>query len=365
MKIGFFDFTREISAIGQDVQDAVNKVICSGRYILGKQLQGFEDKFACFCSVGRAVGVASGTDAIFLGLKALGVGPGDEVITTAHTFAATGLAILYTGAKPVFVDIEKDSYLIDVTLIEKAVTAKTKAIIPVHLYGLCADMDPIMDMAAFHGLSVLEDACQAHGAFYKDRPAGSIGHIGAFSFYPTKNLGAYGDAGAIVTNDSDLYERLTLLRNYGQVDKYHHEAAGYNSRLDEIQAAILSVKLDHLKDWVKKRQEIASRYNEGLGELDLVRQKVQPGCTHAYHLYVLACHDRDGLQAFLKERGIDTLIHYPVPLHRQKAFFGMYVSGVLPDTELRAGQVLSLPMHPWLQDHEIDYVIDCIREFLA
>jgi len=360
MDIDFFDLKREIAAEGALLRAALEKVLNSGRYILGEEGARFEDRFAGVCGCRHAVGVASGTDALFLVLKAWGVGRGDEVITVANTFAATALAIAYTGATPVFVDIAPDSHLIDPERIEAAITERTKAIIPVHLYGQCADMEAIMDIAGRHGLSVLEDACQAHGALYRGRTAGSLGHAAAFSFYPTKNLGAYGDAGAVTTNDDDLHERLRLLRNYGQTDRYHHALKGYNSRLDELQAALLNAKLTRFMDWTARRRVIAGRYDERLAGINLIPASLKEGSTHVYHQYVITVTDRDALQEHLKARGIATLIHYPVPLHKQAAFADARSAGELRETELRATQILSLPIHPWLEDQEVDYIIETI-----
>ena len=363
MVIDFFDFKREIAAVGGELQAALNTVLRSGRYILGEEGTRFEEGFASVCGCRHALGVASGTDALFLVLKAFGVGQGDEVITVANTFAATALAIAYTGAKPVFVDIAPKSHLIDPEGIAAAITPKTKAIIPVHLYGQCADMDAIMEVAAKHGLVVLEDACQAHGALYQGRPAGGLGHAAAFSFYPTKNLGAYGDAGAITTNDADLDLKLRLLHNYGQSDRYHHVLKGYNSRLDELQAALLNVKLARFMDWTARRQALARRYDEHLEGVNLIPVTIKQGSTHVYHQYVIAVHDRDALQAHLSGKGIATLIHYPVPLHKQAAFGDARVAFDLRQTELRASQILSLPIHPWLTDQEVDYIIDAVQAF--
>jgi dTDP-4-amino-4,6-dideoxygalactose transaminase len=363
MKIPFFDFSREISSLGPEIRGAMDRVMAAGRFILGEEGIAFEREFARACSCDHAVGVASGTDALFLALKAFGVGEGDEVITVSHTFAATALAIRYTGAEPVFIDIGARSFHLDPDLIEDAITPKTRAIIPVHLYGMCADMPRIMEIARARGLLVLEDACQAHTAICRGKTAGSLGDAAAFSFYPTKNLGAYGDGGMITTNDPLLREKLLLLRNYGQRDKYHHETLGYNSRLDEVQAAVLRAKLVHLPAWTKRRMEIAGQYDAGIGDINLLRLCPGEGSTHVYHLYVIAVEDRDGLRSFLEARGIGTLIHYPVPVHMQEAFAGARVSGELRNTGLRAGQVLSLPMHPWMTDDEVVYVIETVREF--
>lgn len=363
MIIDFFDFKREIESIGPEMRSAIERVLASGRFILGEEVVRFEEAFARLCGCRHGIGVASGTDALFLALKALGIGAGDEVITVANTFAATALAIAYTGATPVFVDIASDTHLIDPKAMAEAISQKTKAVIPVHLYGQCADMDAIMTIAGEHGLKVIEDACQAHGALYKGRPAGSLGHAAAFSFYPTKNLGAYGDAGMLTTNDAALNDQLRLLRNYGQTDRYHHIVKGYNSRLDELQAALLNAKLKHFETWTQRRQAIARRYDETLAGINLIPTKLEQGSTHVHHQYVIAVRNRDGLQAYLKEHGVATLIHYPVPLHRQAAFAEARVAGDLRQTELRASQILSLPIHPWLSDAEVGYIITSILAF--
>lgn len=365
MKIPFFDFSRETGFLESEIRDSIDRVMASGRFILGDECAAFEKEFARICSCGHAVGVASGTDALFLTLKALGIGEGDEVITVSHTFAATGLAVLYTGARPVFVDIAAGSYHLDADLLEQAVTERTRAVIPVHLYGMCADMTRIMEVARARRIAVVEDACQAHGALHRGRPAGSFGDAAAFSFYPTKNLGAYGDGGMVTTNDPEIAEKLLLLRNYGQRDKYRHESPGYNSRLDEIQAAILRTKLKYLPEWTRRRQQIARMYDQGLGDINLLAQSPEKGSTHVYHLYVIAVRGRDGLRSFLEDRGIQTLVHYPIPLHRQSAFQDAMVSGSLGRTEEAAGRILSLPMYPWLSDSEVERIVGAVREFAS
>jgi len=362
MQIPFYDFSRETSEIGPNIHAALERVISSGAFIMGDELKSFETEFAQSCACTYGVGVASGTDALFLALTAFGIGTGDEVITVSNTFAATVLAILYTGATPVLVDIEETSHLIDVARVEQAVTEKTKAIIPVHLFGTCAEMDGIMEIARRHSLFVLEDACQAHGALYRGRPAGSLGDAAAFSFYPTKNLGAYGDGGLITTKSRDLYEKLLLLRNYGQKDRYRHLMIGYNSRLDEIQAAFLREKLPHLEEWVDKRQKAARVYDEGLGEINLIKPDLAEGSTHAYYLYVLSVDDRDLLRDHLSSKGVQTLIHYPVPIHKQQAFKKVRIHDDLRNAEKRSSQIVSLPLHPWIREDEMSYVIESIRE---
>ncbi len=362
MQIPFYDFSRETSEIGSSIHAALERVMSSGVFIMGNELKSFEKCFAESCNCTYGVGVATGTDALFLALTAMGIGKGDEVITVSNTFAATVLAVLYTGATPVLVDIEGASHLIDAARVERAVTERTKAIIPVHLFGACAEMDKITEIARSRGLFVLEDACQAHGALYKGRPAGSLGDAAAFSFYPTKNLGAYGDGGMVTTNRRDLYEKLLLLRNYGQKDRYQHMLIGYNSRLDEIQAAFLREKLPRLKEWVDRRQKAAQAYDRGIGRINLIKPDLAEGSTHAYYLYVLSVEDRDCLREHLSSRGIQTLIHYPVPIHKQEAFKSLRIQGDLSNTERRSTQIVSLPLHPWIREDEIAYVIESIRE---
>ena len=361
MQINFFDFEQEIQILGPKIEETVMRVIRSGRYILGPELAAFEHEFAISIGAKHAIGVANGTDALMLALKAAGIGPGDEVITVANTFAATALAIAYTGATPVFVDIK--GHLMDPAQLEAALSPQTRAIIPVHLYGQCAEMETIKDFAKRHELFVLEDACQAHGAMYRGQPAGTIGQAGAFSFYPTKNLGAYGDAGMIVTNDHELADKLRLLRNYGQLDRYHYALQGFNSRMDEIQAAILRLKLNSLIEMNGRRRDIGEYYAKALAEFELAPTELLEGSTHVYHLYVAALPERDRLREHLKERGVETLIHYPVPLHLQPSFSSARCVGDLPVTMERAGQIVSLPLSPWMSNEAVDYVIAAVRDF--
>jgi dTDP-4-amino-4,6-dideoxygalactose transaminase len=363
LSIKFFDFSKETNQIGEEVTSAVRKVIDSGRFILGPELESFEKEFAVFCSVKHAVGVASGTDALFLCLKAIGIGDGDEIITVSNTFAATALAICYTGARPVFVDIKDDGCLMDPEKIEAAVTDRTKAIIPVHLYGQCADMDMIMSVAKRYKLFVLEDSCQAHGALYRGRKSGSLGDAAAFSFYPTKNIGAYGDAGMITTNDSGLFEKLRLYRNYGQTDRYSYTLKGYNSRLDEIQASILRIKLKHISDWNRRRQKIAGIYDSELKEINKLSSGLAQGSTHVYHLYVIAVDGRDSLQSYLKKNGIETLIHYPVPLHEQQIFNNITLPATLPNTEKQCREILSLPLYPGMAEENVEKVCEAVKKW--
>lgn len=361
--IPFVDLRREYQEIKEEINQAIQRVLESGWFILGEELKAFEKEFAEYLGVKHAVGVNSGSDALYLAIKALGIGNGDEVITVSHTFISTVDAITRNGAKPVFVDIDPETYTIDVNQIEEKITERTKAILPVHLYGHPADMDPIMEIAEKYDLYVIEDASQAHGAEYKGRKVGNIGHVGCFSFYPTKNLGAYGDAGAVVTNDVELAEKLRLLRNYGSPKKYHHDFIGVNSRLDEIQAAVLRVKLRHLDEWNEKRRKIAEEYNELLRDFDDVITPVEKEwAKHVYHLYVIRHKERDKLQQYLLENGVRTQIHYPIPVHKQKAYTAFRTSS-LPITERISNETLSLPMHPWLRIDEIEKICYLIKRF--
>jgi len=338
-------------------------VLSSGQFILGPELERFERDLEAYLSAGYVVGCASGTEAIYLALAAAGVGPGDEVIVVAHTAVPTISAISMTGAEPVFVDINASTYVMDVEEVETRITEKTRAIVPVHLYGQVVDMDRLLSIADRHHIPVIEDVAQATGATYKDKKAGTIGAYGAFSFYPSKNLGAFGDGGAVCTNSREGYERLVRLRNYGQSKRYHHESKGINSRLDEIQAAILSAQLPFLDQWNQRRREIAQRYTQGLKAVAVTPAEADYG-HHVYHLYVIQAANRDALQEFLLDRGIQTLIHYPIPAHLQNAYsYRGYKPGDLPTTEHVARRIISLPMFPELTDKEIDLVIEGIREF--
>jgi dTDP-4-amino-4,6-dideoxygalactose transaminase len=338
----------------------------SNSYILGEEVELFEQEFAAYCGVSHAVGVDSGTSALELLVRAYGIGPGDEVITAANTFVATTFAISYTGARPVLVDIDPCTFTVDIAQVQEAITPRTRAIIPVHLYGQPADMDPIMALARQHNLIVIEDACQAHGARYKGRRVGSLGHAAAFSFYPAKNLGAFGDGGMVVTNDPDIAETVRKLRNYGQSAKYHHELLGYNRRLDTLQAAVLRVKLKYLDEWNAARRAHARLYQQLLGG-NGIRLPVEANYAEpVWHLYVIRTVARDRLQAHLKERRIGTGIHYPIPIHLQPAYRDLnYGVGDFPVTEHCAGELLSLPMYAELMPEQIAYVASSIKEFLA
>ena len=361
--IPFIDLRREYQEIKNEIYQAIQRVLESGWFILGEELKRFEEEFAEYIGVKYGIGVNSGSDALYLAIKVLGIGRGDEVITVSHTFISTVDAIVRNGAKPVFVDIDPGTYTIDVSKIEEKITERTKAIIPVHLYGHPADMDPIMEIAEKYGLYVIEDACQAHGAEYKGRKVGSIGHIGCFSFYPVKNLGAYGDAGMVVTNNEELAEKLRTIRNYGSSKKYHHDFVGVNSRLDEIQAAVLRVKLRHLDEWNEKRRKIAKLYNELLENTEIITPIEKEWAKHVYHLYVIRHKERDKLQKYLKENGIKTQIHYPVPVHKQRAYLDLGINEYLLITERICNEILSLPMYPWFEEGEIEYISEIIRKF--
>jgi len=361
--IPLVDLKAETEAIAEEIAQAIQRVVKSGWFILGEEVERFEAEFSKYVGTKYAIGVNSGSDALLLALQALGIGAGDEVITVSHTFISTADAIARNGAKPVFVDINADTYCIDAAKIEARITNKTKAIIPVHLYGHPADMDAIMEIARRYSLYVVEDACQAHGAEYKGKKAGSIGDVGCFSFYPIKNLGAYGDGGMVVTNDAELAKKLRMLRNYGQPEKYHHDFIGVNSRLDEMQAAILRVKLRHLDGWNERRRIAAKAYNKLLAKSNAVIPVEKRYAKHVYHLYVIRCRERENLQHHLLENGIQTQIHYPIPVHKQKAYLSLAANTNLPVTERICQEIISLPMHPFLRDDEISAIAECVRRY--
>lgn len=359
--VPFVDLGAEHDRIRDELDDAVRTVLDSGQFVLGPELAAFEQEFAAYCGVAHCVGVGSGTDALILALRACDVGPGDEVITPSFTFMAGPLAIAAVGAVPVFVDVEEDTGTLDVNLVEEAVTARTRAIVPVHLYGRCADLSRLAALATERDLLLIEDAAQAHGARSSGRAVGAVGHLGCFSFYPSKNLGAWGDGGAVVTNDPNLAQRLRLLRNYGQTQKYRHEVLGTNSRLDELQAAILRKKLPHLEAWNKARRSAAKGY-AALLDPRIPLPFPDDEAEHVFHLYVVRAGRRDALRRFLAERGVQTGIHYPVPVHRQPAFLDVpQVAGELPVTDQLAREVLSLPMFPAITTEQLRYVADCVR----
>jgi len=362
-KIQFVDLVAQYQQIKPEVDAAMAKVCSRGDFILGEDVKLFEQEFAAFCKVPHCVAVANGTEALKLALLACGVGPGDEVITCTHTFIATVFAIHQAGAKPVLVDCDPQTYTIDIAQVERAITPRTKAIIPVHLYGQPADMDPILAVARKHKLYVIEDACQAHGAEYKVRRCGSMGDIAAFSFYPGKNLGAYGDGGAVTTTRADLAERVSLLRNHGQKVKYEHIVKGFNSRLDTLQAVVLRIKLRHLEQWNEARRRAAAKYDRLLAGTRLVTPKVAPYAKPVFHLYVVQVPDRKKQQAAFDAANISHGIHYPIPVHLQPAFAELgYKLGSFPVTEALVSKIISLPMFPELTDSQIERVVGaCLK----
>ncbi len=370
--VPFFDLIRQHKTIENEILSATQKVYEKGRFILGEEVSAFEKEFSQYCGVRYGVGVGSGTDALYLALKALGIGEGDEVVTAANSFIATALAISITGARPVFADIDPRSYTMDPNSLELILKRKKankrgrkiRAILPVHLFGHPADMDAIMEIANRYDLVVLEDACQAHGAKYGGRKAGSLGTMGCFSFYPTKNLGGYGDGGMVVTDHQEYDRKLRLLRCYGERKKYEHILKGHNSRLDEIQAAILRVKLKHLNQWNEERRGKAKLYTERLSPLEVDCPSEKKGVRHVYHLYTIKTKKRDALQAFLKKRGIETLIHYPVPIPLEKAYREMgYRRGDFPLACQWSRKILSLPFFPEMKESEMEEVAEGIRDF--
>jgi dTDP-4-amino-4,6-dideoxygalactose transaminase len=364
--VPFVDLQAQYPTIAPEINAAVASVIQSADFILGREVNLFEEEFAEYCEVKHAVGVDSGTSALELALRAYDIGPGDEVITAANTFIASALAISHTGAKPVLVDIDPYTYTIDVAGIAKAITARTKAILPVHLYGHPAHMDPIRQLAEKYGLIVIEDACQAHGARYKGKRAGSLGHAAAFSFYPGKNLGAFGDGGMVVTDDRNIAKRLEMLRNYGQKEKYHHQFRGYNRRLDTLQAAILRVKLKYLEKWNAARRWNAKLYQEALEGTGLITPQEAAGAESVWHLYVIRTENRDMLRENLVSRCISPGIHYPIPIHLQPAYKDLgHERGDFPITEGHAQRILSLPMYAELSSEAIQHVARSIRNILS
>ncbi|MGG1596258.1 DegT/DnrJ/EryC1/StrS family aminotransferase [Paenibacillus naphthalenovorans] len=364
-KVPLLDLKAQYDNIKEEIKQAVDDVLESGQYVMGPYVDKFEKAIAEYCGVEYAVGVANGTDALLLTLDALGVGQGDEVITTPYTFFATAEVISQVGATPVFVDIEPDTYNIDVTKIEAAITSKTKAIIPVHLYGLPVNMDEVLRISKDYNLYVIEDACQAIGATYKGKRVGSMGTAGCFSFFPTKNLGGFGDGGIIVTNDAELAKKLRILRVHGSSPKYYHAMIGYNSRLDPIQAAMLQVKLQYIDEWNAKRRELALKYNEAFKDLP-VHVPVQDSAPYlgVYHLYILATEYRDDLLAYLEKNGISSGIYYPVPLHLQKVYRELgFEEGSLPKSEQVSKMTLALPLYPELSEEMQEHIIAVVRAF--
>jgi dTDP-4-amino-4,6-dideoxygalactose transaminase len=363
-QVPFVDLGAQYRNISTEITEAISKVLRESDFILGREVSLFEEEFASFCQAKWAIGVDSGTSALELALRAYEIGPGDEVITAANSFIASALAISHAGAKPVLADVAADTFTMDVAAVEKAITPRTKAIIPVHLYGQPADMDPILQLAQRHRLVVIEDACQAHGARYKGKRTGSLGHAAAFSFYPGKNLGAYGDGGAVVTSDSAVAKRLEMLRNYGQREKYQHMFRGFNRRLDTLQAAVLRIKLKHLDEWNEARRQHAKSYSRQLAQTGIVVPRASAASESVWHLYVIRIDQREALKEHLATRGISVGIHYPIPIHLQPAYRDLgYQQGDFPITEAYARQILSLPMYAELNPEIICRVAETISEF--
>lgn len=362
--IPLVDLTAQYHSIKEEIDAAVHATLESGQFILGPAVAGFEESIAAYLGVEHAIGLASGTDALVLALRALDISAGDEVIIPAYTFFATAGTVMSVGATPVFVDIDPISYQIDVAQIQKRITSKTKVIIPVHLYGHPADMDPILELARAHTLKVIEDNAQAFGSTYRGRKTGTVGDIGCLSFFPTKNLGAFGDGGMVVTNDAALAERMRMLRTHGWKKKYYSEEVGYNSRLDAMQAAILQAKLPHVDGWNEKRREIARRYSDQLAGLGVTIPIECEWARHVFHLYVIRSSKRDELQAFLKQCGIASEVYYPVPPHLSAACHRLgYKEGHFPHAEQASRESLALPLYPELTEAQQDEVIEKVTEF--
>jgi dTDP-4-amino-4,6-dideoxygalactose transaminase len=361
--IPFLDFQAQYNSIKVEINEAIQRVLNRQFFILGPETDAFEQELAEYLEAKHVVTVNSGTDALIMSLRILGIGKGDEVITPVNSFIATTLAITEVGATPIFVDIDPDTYEIDVNQIANKITKKTKAILPVHLYGLMSNIESIVKIAKEYNLFVVEDACQAIGSTYKGKKAGTWGDIGTFSFYPGKNLGAYGDGGAMCTNDKELYEKMKMIRNYGQTQKYHHKTLGYNSRLDEIQAAILRVKLKNIDIWNQQRNEVVSQYKKLLKNIKT--QKIPENYNSNYHIFLIEIDKRDELQKLLDKKGVQTLIHYPIPIHLQECnkYLG-YRKGDFPVAEKTAMKILSLPIYPEVNNTDIKHTAKLINNFL-
>ncbi len=365
-EVPFIDLKAQYQSIQPEVDEAIARVLRRGSFILGQEVTEFEREFANFCDLSFAVGVGSGTEALHLALRACDIGEGDEVIAPSHTAVATIAAIELAGAYPTLVDIDPHTFTLDPKQIQAAITPRTRAILPVHLYGGAADMEPILEIARQNNLLVMEDCAQAHGTLYRGQKVGTWGNIAAFSFYPTKNLGAYGDAGAVVTNDAALAERVRLLRQYGWQTRYISSVKGMNSRLDDLQAAVLRVKLKHLKNWNAHRRELAQHYKKLLADSPLILPAAPENVEHVFHQFVVRHPQRDRLKTHLEERGIQILIHYPLPVHLQPAYADLGLQrGDLPVTEQVARQVLSLPLYPEMSETAVEYVSEAILAFFA
>ena len=363
--IPLVDLKTQYQALKKEIDAAIQEVLDQTNFILGDAVAKFEEKFAKFCDTKYCVGVASGTDALHLALRVLGIGKDAEVIAPANTFVATIFAISYVGAHPVLVDVNPQNFHLDLNKLEEKITAKTKAIIPVHLYGRAVEMEKLMALASKYNLKIIEDACQAHGASWQGKKVGSFGILGCFSFYPGKNLGAYGDGGAIVTSEPELYEKLRMMRNTGSPQKYHHDAIGHNSRLDTLQAAVLNVKLKRLSEWNHQRLKNAKLYNQKLSTIkEVTVPEIPRDGSHVFHLYVIRVSRRDDLLKFLNDRGVGASIHYPLPIYSLKAYPHLGLTGKdFPITEQLSKEILSLPMYAELTEEQIDTIANLIKEF--
>ena len=366
MKVLATDFSKEYAVIKDEIALSFEKVFATGSFILGEEVQSFEKEFSLYCGSLYGIGVNSGTDALYMALLALGIGKGDEVIIPSFTFIATALSVSYTGATPVFIDIEEKTFNMDTCKIEDAITERTKVIIPVHIYGQMANMDNIESIANKYDLCIVDDAAQAHGAMYKNKKVGRFGDMSCFSFYPTKGLGAFGDGGMIVTGSEEMFEKIQMLRNYGRKGGYKHGIKGFNSRLDTLQAAGLSVKLKYLDQWNDLRRMCAQRYREKLQYIDGIQLlSVNPDCHHVYQTFALRVQNRDFVLGFLREKGIEARVHYPIPVHRQDVYKDLgYQEGDFPVSERMCREVISLPIYPYITMTQVDYVCVCMEEAL-
>ncbi|HEY5039856.1 MAG TPA: DegT/DnrJ/EryC1/StrS family aminotransferase [bacterium] len=363
--IPYLDLKAQYQNIQGEIQESVKGVLESGHYVLGEEVKTFEENFAVYCQTRFAVAVNTGTSALHLALLAAGIGPGDEVITTPLTFVATAAAVVYTGAKPVFVEIDPATLNLDAGKVSKAITPRTKALLPVHLHGKPVEMAPLLELSKRNNIHLIEDAAQAHGAEFQGRRAGSMGLAGCFSFYPGKNLGAYGEGGAVTTNDEGIAKKIRLLRDWGAEKRYHHDVKGFNFRMESLQGAILKVKLKHLEKWTEARRAHAMRYDEKLKGLSLRVPQTPSGVRHVYHVYPILLEKRDKLQEYLMSRGVQTNIHYPIPVHLQKAYSDLgYKAGDFPVTEKACDQLLSLPLYPEMTEAQVDEVAEAVRDGL-
>jgi dTDP-4-amino-4,6-dideoxygalactose transaminase len=366
VSVPYLDLKAQYRSIKPEIHAAVSRVLESSQFVLGEEVAAFEQDFARHCGTAECIAVNSGTSALHLALLAAGIGPGDEVITVPFTFVASVAAILYTGARPVLIDIDPHSFNMNAVAVDAAITPRTKAIMPVHLYGQTADMDPVLDVARRQGLAVIEDAAQAHGAKYKGRPAGNLGDIGCFSFYPTKNLGAYGEGGAITTSNPAYAQKIRMLRDWGQDRKYHHVLRGFNYRMEGLQAAILRVKLRYLERWTEARRAIAAKYNQRLADSGLALPPEMPWARHVYHVYSLRTPDRDSFRTALESEGIQTAVHYAIPVHLQPAYADLrYQKGSFPESETAAQEVVGLPIYAELSQDQVDAVCRAVTKVVA